>query len=199
MDDRVRRAKLLNAADAEDPGAVDKLKKELDLGIEDLNQVISKCAQFRGVKSENIRAEIQRINDRIWNKRAFQAWRPYFPDSELTNKYNSIISVPYSEAMADFEAKEPNEIKRIQLINKTDIAEMHDPEMILELETDDDIFAAQLEFLKVDGIQILPKAQRLYPYGTVAAQTIGWVGRVTQKKDRQLFKDDKFRVWNEFI
>jgi penicillin-binding protein 2 len=191
LDDRVRRGKLLMAAESEEPGAVEKLRKELDSGLEDLNQVISKCAQFRGVKSENIRVEIQRINDRIWNKRAFQAWRPYFPDSELANKYDSIISVPYSEAMADFEAKEPNEIKRIQLINKTDIAEMHDPEMLLELETDDDIFAAQLEFLKVDGIQILPKAQRLYPYGSVASQTIGWVGRVTQPEDLQLFKDDK--------
>jgi len=191
MDDRVRRGKLLMAAESEEPGAVDKVQKELDSGLEDLNQVISKCAQFRGVNSSDIRVEIRRINDRIWNKRAFQAWRPYFPDSELANKYDSIISVPYSEAMADFEAKEPNEIKRIQLINKTDIAEMHDPEMLLELETDDDIFAAQLEFLKVDGIQILPKALRIYPYGTVAAQTIGWVGPMTQDRDRQLFKNDR--------
>jgi penicillin-binding protein 2 len=191
MDDRVRQGKLLEAADTEVPGAVAETQKALDGGLEDLNQVINKCAQFRGVNSSDIRDEIQRINDRIWKKRAFQAWRPNFPNSKLANKYDSIISVPHSVAMADFEAKEPNEIQRIRLINKIDIAEMHDPEMLLELETDDDIFAAQLEFLKVDGIHILPKAQRLYPYGTVAAQTIGWVGRVTQKQDQQLFKDDK--------
>jgi penicillin-binding protein 2 len=191
MDDRVRQSKLLRAADTEEPGAVAKAQKILDEGLEDLNQVINKCAQFRGVNSSDIRAEIQRINDRIWDKRAFQAWRPNFPNSELANKYDNIISVPHSEAMADFEAKEPNDTQRIRLINKIDIAEMHDPEMLLELKTDDDIFAAQLEFLKVDGIQILPKARRLYPYGTVASQTIGWVGRVTQTKDQQLFKDDK--------
>jgi len=192
MDDRVGWGKLLMAADKEDPDAVAKVQKELELGLEDLNQVIDKCAQFRGVQSSDIRAEIQRMNDDIWNRRAFQAWRRNFPDSELFNKYNNnILSIPNSEAMADFEAKEPNETKRIRLINKIDIIEMHDPRMLLELKTDDDIFAAQLEFLKVDGIHILPKARRLYPYGTVASQTIGWVSPVLQTKDQQLFKDDR--------
>lgn len=190
LDDRVGQGKLLKAADKDDPDAVAKVQKELELGLEDLNQVIDKCAQFRGVQSSNIRAEIKRINDDIWNKRTFQAWRRSFPNSELISKYN-INSILHSEMIADFEAKEPDLTKRIRLIDKIDITEMHDPEMLLELETDDDIFAAQLEFLKVDGIQIMPKARRLYPYGTVAAQTIGWVGRVTQTKDQQLFKDDK--------
>jgi penicillin-binding protein 2 len=191
LDDRVRQGKLSRAADTEEPGAVAKAQKILDDGLEDLNQVINKCAQFRGVQSSNIRAEIKKINDDIWNRRAFVAWRRNYQDSELEKKYGGIISVPHSEAMANFEAKEPNEIKRILLINNIDIAEMHESKMLLELKTDDDIFAAQLEFLKVDGIQILPKARRLYPYSTVASQTIGWVGRVTQKKDQELFKDDK--------
>jgi penicillin-binding protein 2 len=190
MDDRVRKGKLLKVANSEESGTVEKVQKELDSGLEDLNQVINKCAQFRGVNSSDIMAEIKRMNDEIWDQRTFQAWRRNFPNSELLNKYN-IYSIPHSEMITDFEAKEPNEIERIRLIDKVDIAEMHEPQMLLELETDDDIFAAQLEFLKVDGIQILPKARRLYPYGTVAAQTIGWVGRVTQKKDQQLFKDDK--------
>jgi len=193
MDDRVTQGKLLTAADKDDPHAVAKAQKALELGLEDLNQVIDKCAQFRGVQSSNIRAEIQRMNDDIWNRRAFQAWRRNFPNSELIKKKydNKILSIPDSEAMADFEAKEPNETKRIRLINEIDIIEMHDPWMLLELKTDDDIFAAQLEFLKVDGINILPKARRLYPYGNVASQTIGWVSPVTQTKDQQLFKDDK--------
>jgi penicillin-binding protein 2 len=190
MDERVRRGKLLRAAVSEDPDAVAEVQKELDLGLEDLEQVIKKCAQFRGVNSEDIRTEIQRMNDDIWGDRAFQAWRRNFRDSELLNKYH-VLSVPRSEAMTDFEVKEPDETNRIRLISKIDIAEMHVPQMILELQTDDDIFAAQLEFLKVDGIQILPKAGRLYPYGTVASQTIGWVGLVTQPQDRQLFKDDR--------
>jgi penicillin-binding protein 2 len=77
-------------------------------------------------------------------------------------------------------------------VSKVDITEMHKPWPLLDLKTDDDIFAAQLEFLKVDDIQILPKARRTYPYGTVAAQTIGWVGLVTHSEDDSgLFADDK--------
>ncbi|MCH8119082.1 MAG: hypothetical protein IIC00_05065 [Planctomycetes bacterium] len=192
MDDRVSQGRLLRAADKEDEDAVAKVQKELDLSLEDLNQIIDKCAQFRGVQSSNIRAEIKRINDDIWNIRAFQAWRPNFPNSELSNKYNNIISVPHSEAMADFQMKEPDLTKRIRLINKIDIAEMHKHWPLLELKTDDDIFAAQLEFLNVDGIQIMPEARRFYPYGTAAAQTIGWVGPVTQnEEDKRLFANDK--------
>ena len=93
MDERVRRGKLLRAANSEDPDAVAKVQKELDLGLEDLEQVINKCAQFRGVNSEDIRVEIQRMNDDIWDARAFQAWRRNFPNSELVNKYDSIISI----------------------------------------------------------------------------------------------------------
>ncbi|MHC4105852.1 MAG: hypothetical protein ACYSR9_12995, partial [Planctomycetota bacterium] len=116
MDDRVGQGKLLKAADKDDPDAVAKAQKKLELGLEDLNQVIDKCAQFRGVQSSDIRAEIQRINDNIWDRRAFQAWRPNFQNSELSNKYNSILSVPHSEAMADFQMIEPDLTKRIRLI-----------------------------------------------------------------------------------
>jgi penicillin-binding protein 2 len=191
MDDRIWDARLLSAADKEDTDAVAKVQKELNIGLADLNQIISKCAQFKGVQPLEIKKEIQRINDFIWNQRTFQAWRRNFPDSEVFNKYD-LISIPDYEAIADFETKEPNEIKRLRLINKIDIADMHDPKPLLELKTDDDIFAAQLEFLKVDDIQILPKARRIYPYGTAAAQTIGWVGLVTHSEDdRRLFADDK--------
>ncbi len=191
MDDRIRDARLLSAADKEDADAVANVQKELNLGLADLNQIINKCAQFKGVKPSEIKKEIQRINDYIWNQRTFQAWRRNFPDSEVFNKYD-LISIPDYEAIADFETKEPNEIKRLRLVNKIDIADMHDPKPLLELKTDDDIFAAQLEFLKVDDIQILPKARRTYPYGTAAAQTIGWVGLVTHsEEDKGLFANDK--------
>ena len=43
MDDRVRQGKLLKAADKENPDAVAKVQKELELGLEDLNQVLDKC------------------------------------------------------------------------------------------------------------------------------------------------------------
>jgi penicillin-binding protein 2 len=192
MDDRIREGRLAIAADKEDADAVAKVQKELDLGLADLNQIINKCAQFKGVQPLEIKNEIQKINDYIWNQRAFQAWRRKYSNSEVFQNYDSRISIPVYEAMADFEKKEPDRQKRFRLVSKVDIAEMHNLEPLLELKTDDDIFAAQLEFLKVDDIQILPKARRTYPYGTVAAQTIGWVGLVPHsKEDIKIFADDK--------
>ena len=192
MDDRVRQGRLLKAADKNDAEAVAEVQKELEVGLADLKQIISKCAQFKGVKPLEIGNEVQKINDFIWNQRAFQAWGRNFPNSEVFEKYSSRISIPDYEAIADFEKKEPDQTERLRLINKIDIAEMHKYWLLLELKTDDDIFAAQLEFLNVDGIQIMPEARRFYPYGTAAAQTIGWVGPVTQnEEDRRLFADDK--------
>jgi len=192
MDDRIREGRLVSAAEKEDPDAVANVQKELDLGLTDLNQIINKCAQFKGVEPTEIKNEIRKINDYIWNQCTFQAWHRRFPNSEVSQNYDSIISIPDYEAIADFEEKEPDRQKRFRLVSKVDIAEMHKPWPLLDLKTDDDIFAAQLEFLKVDDIQILPKARRIYPYGTAAAQTIGWVGPVTQnQEDRGLFADDK--------
>ncbi|MCJ7730534.1 MAG: hypothetical protein MUO27_11760, partial [Sedimentisphaerales bacterium] len=62
---------------------------------------------------------------------------------------------------------------------------------LLELKTDDDIFTSQFEFMHTDGVQILPEAKRVYSYGSVAAQTIGWVGPATQEEDKKLFADDR--------
>jgi penicillin-binding protein 2 len=192
MDERVRRGKLLMAADKDDTGALAaKTRKKLDAGLADLNQIISKCAQLGGVEPLKIKTEIQKINDFIWNRRTFQAWRDNFPNSEVFENYENVISIPDYVATADFEKKEPNSAKRLQLINKVDIAEMHKSWPLVELETDDDIFTAQLEFSDIDGVQILAKGQRLYPFGPAAAQTIGWVGPATQQADRQLLADDK--------
>ena len=191
MDDRIWEGRLASAAEKEDTDAVAKVQKEWDLGLTDLNQIINKCAQFKGVEPTEIKNEIQKINDYIWNQRTFQAWRRKFPNSEVFQNY-PLISIPDYEAIADFEKKEPDRQKRFRLVSKVDIAEMHKPWPLLDLKTDDDIFAAQLEFLKVDDIQILPKARRTYPYGTAAAQTIGWVGLVTHSEDDSgLFADDK--------
>jgi penicillin-binding protein 2 len=77
------------------------------------------------------------------------------------------------------------------LATGVDIAEMHKSWPLVELKTDDDIFTAQLEFMDVNDVQILAKGSRVYPYSSVAAQTIGWVGPATQEQDRQLFANDK--------
>lgn len=192
MDGRVREGKLLKAAARDDKGVLAaKVRKELDEGLADLEQIISKCAQLGGIKPSEVKAEIRRINDFIWRRRTFQAWRNKFPNSEVFEKYDSILSIPDSVAIADFEKKEPNPANRLKLVNKVDILEMHKYWPLLELETDDDIFTAQLEFSDIEGIQILAKGERLYPYGSAAAQTIGWVGPATQEADRELFEDDK--------
>ena len=193
MDDRVREGNLLKAADKKDNtgASAAKAQKEMDDGLADLNQIIIKCAQLGGVKPTEVKTEIQKINDFIWKRRTFQAWRDNFSNSEVFENYKNIISIPDYVATADFEKKEANPVERLRLINKVDIAEMHKSWPLVELKTDDDIFTAQLEFSDIDGVQILAKGQRFYPFGPAAAQTIGWVGPATQQADRQLFADDK--------
>jgi penicillin-binding protein 2 len=140
-------------------------------GREDLDQIIEKCSHF-GVTREDIEKRIKRINTRIWNMRYYLTWRRISP---------TIIA---------FEEKYPDPNQQLQLIRRTDIAEMYWDNPVLELKTDDDIFAAQVEFLDVEGVKILPTNQRFYPYGSVAAQTIGWVGP-PQEADKELFSDDR--------
>ncbi|HEW78878.1 MAG TPA: hypothetical protein ENH34_02775, partial [Phycisphaerales bacterium] len=199
MDERIRRAKLLKAARRDDAAiASAEVEKELQTGLEDLQQIIDKCTYF-GLERADIENRIKTINNRIWNLRTFLAWRRNGPNPDILEKYNNRInSIPLSVAIADFEKKFPDEDRRLLLVREVDdIAEMDKTWPLLELKTDDDIFTAQLEFMNVDGIRILPKAHRVYPYGDTAAQTIGWVGPATQETDRQLFAGDKLSSYLE--
>jgi penicillin-binding protein 2 len=193
MDDRVRQGNLLKAADKKNDTAAlsAKAQKEINDELPDLNRIISKCAQLGGVKPAEVETKIQKINDFVWKRRTFQAWRDNFPDSEVFGNFKNIISIPDYVATADFEKKEPNSVERLRLINKVDIAEMHKSWPLVELKNNDDIFTAQLELSDIDGVQILAKGQRFYPFGSAAAQTIGWVGPATQQADRELFADDE--------
>jgi penicillin-binding protein 2 len=199
LDERVRKAILAEAAARRDSDvAVPKVDEEIHEKLEDLQLIIEKCSQFKAVEPSVIWNEIQKINDYVWDQRMFQAWRKNFPKSEVVEKYDSIIiSIPFPEAIADFMAKEPDPNKRVELASKVDILEMHKDWPLLELKTDDDVFAAQLEFMDTEGLQILPKGHRFYPYGSVAAQTIGWVGPATQQQDKELFEDDRLLSYLE--
>lgn len=198
MDNRVREGVLLRASEKDNTEvAVAKARKKIDEHLADLNEIIDKCARLGGVDPSEIKAKIERINDVIWKRRMFQAWRQKFPDSDVFKDYENIISIPDYVASADFEKKEPSPVKRLRLICKIDIAEMRESWPLVVLDTDDDIFTAQLEFSDVEGIEILAKGQRVYPFGSVAAQTIGWVGPVTQEEDRELFADDKLSSYLE--
>ncbi len=192
LDERVRQIRLARAAKGRDPdAALAKADKEIRDKLEDLQQIIEKCAQFKAVEQSVIWDEIQAKNDRVWDQRVFHAWHRKFPKSEVLDDYDGINNVPISKAIADFEKELPDPNERLKLIGRVDIMEMYESRPLLELKTDDDVFAAQLEFMDTDGIRILPKGQRFYPYRTVAAQTIGWVGPATQQQDKELFAGDR--------
>ncbi len=196
MDERVRRAKLLKAAEQHNAElALTEAQREVETRIEDLQQIIDKCTYF-GLERADVGDKIKNINGKIWNLRTFLAWVRNDPDPSILEKYNHRInSIPLSEAIADFEKKFPDRDHRLLLVSKVDnIADVDKSWPLLELKTDDDIFTAQLEFLDVNGVQILPKAQRFYQYGSAAAQTIGWVG---PEHGEKLFADDKLAGYLE--
>ncbi len=194
LDERVRQI-LLDGADGQidSEKAIEKTKDLINGKLEDLARIINKCAALKAADPSQITAEIQQINNVVWDNRLFQAWRRNFPNSEVRDKYPRIDAVPPSVAIADFEAKEPDPAKRHELASKVDIVEMHKDWPLVELKTDDDIFAAQLEFIDTEGVRILPREHRFYPYGTAAAQTIGWVGPATREQDKEPFEQDKLR------
>jgi penicillin-binding protein 2 len=198
LDERVLKARLAGAAARRDSDvAVAKVYEENREKLEDLQLIIEKCSQFKAVKPSVIWDEIEKINDYVWDQRMFQAWRKNFPKSEVFSKYKIRISIPISVAIADFKVKQPDPSKRAELASKIDILEMHEDWPLLELKTDDDVFAAQLEFMDTEGLHILPKGHRFYPYGSVAAQTIGWIGPATQQQDKELFADDELQSYLE--
>jgi penicillin-binding protein 2 len=199
LDDRVVRARL-EAAREKDPNPSQyKLLSELEARRNQINEVIIPgCVKF-GLSEQQVRDRIQAINDDMWNLRAFFAWRRSSPDPNLLRKYNNrFISVPTSEAMADLARQIPDPDQRLRRIARVDdLREMDEPEPLFELKTDDDIFAAQIEFMNIADVNILPAGYRYYPYGAVASQTIGWVGPVSQDRDKKLFENDRLASYRQ--
>jgi penicillin-binding protein 2 len=196
LDERVRQILLDAAEQADSDKAIEKCKDQINEKLEDLARIINKCAALQAADPSQITAEIQRINDVVWDNRVFQAWRRAFPNSEVLEKYPDVSDVPLSVAIADFEAKEPDPAKRYELASKVDILEMRRDWPLVELKTDDDIFAAQLEFIDTEGVRILPREHRFYPYGSAAAQTIGWVG-LAPREGKEPFEQDRLRSYLE--
>ncbi len=193
-DERVSRANILRAQQkAQNDNAETIAREEINSNVIVLQQIIDKCTLL-GAPREEIESKIKNINDRLWNLRTFLAWARNNPTSALIEKYDGqVIKVPFSEAVADFEAKFPESDQRLVLtIQIEDIAEMNKMWPLLDLKTEDDTFAAQVEFMDIDGVEVVPKSKRIYPYNSAACQTVGWVGPVTQEVDKQLFADDRF-------
>ncbi len=198
FDERVRKAELLRAESKTTPNfSLTEFREELDAGLEQMKQIIEKCTYF-GFERADIEQKITTINDRIWNLRLFLAWVRSGADEAIIKEYNGRINtIPLSEAMEDFARKTPGESDRLLLISKVDdIQELNNTYPLFELRTDDDVFTAQLEFMGIEGMEIRPQAQRFYPYGSVAAQTIGWVGSATGSY-KELFADDRLASYLE--
>ncbi len=172
LDERLARARLLRAASLDNADAVlPKVQDELQTGLKNLQDVIEKCTHF-GKTRPQIEDRIRQINDKIWNLRQYNAWKRSYPDT-------------------DFNKAVPDPNSRLLMTAKEDISEMHKNWPLFELKTDDEVLAAQLEFINNDGVHIQPGTSRIYPYKSVASQTIGWVGLATQEKDKKLFADDR--------
>lgn len=140
-----------------DPAARLKIKEKFQEDFNSLNEAVVKCAEFKKCQPAQILEQINsEINDPIWKLRLYLAWKRKFPNEK-------------------FEQAVPDANERIRMASEIDVAEMHQPQSLFKLENDDEVVAAQLKFINLKGIQILPSDKRVYPYSNAACQLIGWV------------------------
>jgi penicillin-binding protein 2 len=195
LDDRVVEARRLEAVARDDNPSLFDFYNELDTKRNQIESIIMPVCEKLGAPRDDVEARIKTINDRMWGLRAFQAWRNGLHDANLPKEYGGYASVPLSKAMADFEQRVPDAQKRLRRIAAVDnLREMDAPVPLLELKTEDDIFAAQVECRDIENVSILAAGHRSYPYGSVAAQTIGWVGGASQE---ELFENDRLADYLE--
>lgn len=154
---------------------------------------LDKCARIFSADPAAIVEKVRERNEKIWSMRLFQAWRDACPDSELLSGRNP-ESIPFDQAMADFEKRVPDENRRADLARRISLAEMRENWPFLPLKTADDLLAAQLEFMDTPGIDVSPRISRTYPYKASAAQVIGWVGPASERYQLPL-DDDEFRSY----
>jgi penicillin-binding protein 2 len=190
LDERVVQARLLEAQEADANPSLYDVYNEVDDKRQDLELIIEKCARF-GLSREQVEEKIRRLNDAIWDYRSFIAWVRDGVDPNLVAKYGGINSIPTSEGLAGLERRFPDPNERYRRVARVDdIPRMEENLALVELQTEDDVFAAQLGFMGMNDVQILPTGHRYYPRGAAAAQTIGYVQPATQKRDTKLFADD---------
>lgn len=138
-----------------------------------LKKTIRKIAKFTNQTEQQVENNIQNnINQKIWNLKKHLAWKNHAPRS------------------FSFEEAVPSSDKRLQLTAAMDIAEIYQSYPIVQLETDDALFNAQMEFMDIDDIEILPRNIRVYPYKNIAAHLIGWIS-MPQPEDIQRLKDNR--------
>lgn len=162
-----------------------------------LELVVTKCSRF-GDPCDLIWERIYRYNRQIWLQRLFQAWRQNCPDSRLYQQnVGKIHTLNLFDALRDLEAHWPDPNDRIRLAGQVRISPMLGSVGLVELRTDEDVLAAELEFARMKAVTIVPEPVRIYPYGSTAQQLIGWVGPATQPHEVELFADDPQRRYQQ--
>ncbi len=169
-DPNVQDSMRLIAKSKNKPDALEKTNKKIQDKVEEIKNIMEMCTHF-GFQIPEIQEQIEDNNRSIWKSRMHQAWKRNYP------------KVPFDEAVPD-----PN--RRMLMAYDVDLVEMHDSYSLFELDTNDAVFTAQFEFMDIDGIKIITKGKRYYPYGNIACQTIGWVGPATQTEDKDVYEDD---------
>jgi penicillin-binding protein 2 len=194
LDDRFWQGSILTrTAQGKTPQQTElELREEFKDEYAGLWQVIDKCSKIRNCSIEEISTKIRKINNHIWDMREFFAWLDKFPKSELKARYRAKgQAVPVSEALADFEKRFPDSRDRLALAMKVDLKVMHEAKQLMELKTETELLEAQLAFVNMEMVEILPEAKRVYPHGSAACQVIGWVGPALPE-DKSLFADDDY-------
>ena len=198
LDERFWRGEIVRRMDEDtsEEMADQQLREKYEDDLNDLMGIIEKCIRMKNVDTEQIEQEIHDINDDIWKMRQYFAWVGGYPESPLNLKRKAGERVYQSQAIAEFEQLEPDEDKRLLKIMKIDLAEMYDSYGLIELQTQEDLLTAQLEFVDIEGVEISPEAKRVYPYRSAACQIIGWVGS-PRDIDREIFVDDKYSTYQQ--
>jgi len=196
LDQRLIDAKIAKLKLKEQTSEDDIIQTQLQLQqkAELTQDIITRCTHF-GIPQSDIRKRIDEINDKVWNMRYFLAWARNTPSSDLIEKYGSIAAVPFATAIQDFENSHSLTERLILTFNVDDIAEIKKSYNLLELNNNNDLFTAQLEFMNIkEGLDIVSLSERFYPYNSTACQIIGWVG---PENDSDLFDDDKLLEYKQ--
>lgn len=197
MDDRYWKSRIVSRTNEKTTPeqAKAKMEEELTDSIAALETTLEVCSKFEDGNRKILEERIQRINNRIWNWKKLFAWLWYCPESPTKVRYKTDPN--YIGAMKDFKNQHPEEDERLKLIAKVDLTDMHKSYRLMELRPDSELYEAQRQLnsiMELNGrkvVEIVPEAKRRYPYGSAAAQLIGWVGPA-QDSDKALFANDDY-------
>jgi cell division protein FtsI/penicillin-binding protein 2 len=140
--------------------------------ISNLEKVIKKSSEISGLSREEIETRVRNINNRVWNRRKFDAWSQNCPDSPLKAEYKGKY-VPQRKALAEFDEAFSSESKRLKLVMKENPSETLESYALIRLASNSELVAAQLEFFDIAAVEIYPEAERIYPCNSSACQIIG--------------------------